>query len=72
MISRGSASNLGKRAEATAEYLENKQWGDVNDTPPKENPAKVHNQGIKIKKGNVKMKELDLVLKKVKKIKHLA
>ena len=37
----GQRIKFGKRAEATAEYLAEKQWGNQNHTEPKINPPKV-------------------------------
>ena len=44
----GKIIKFGKRAEATAEYLENKQWGNQNDTPPKGTPPRAHNLKVDI------------------------
>ena len=68
----GNRIKLGKRAEATAEYLEKKQWGNTNNTPAKANPQRIHNERIKIDKDNIKIKELEAAIKKnSKRIKRL-
>ena len=63
----GKRIKFGQRAEATAEYLEKKQWGNVNNTQPKPNPGKVHNQQLNIDCGCITRNELDCILKKLKK-----
>lgn len=47
----GNRIKLGKRADATAEYLAEKQWGNQNETAPKVNPPKVIQEQLHIKKG---------------------
>ena len=46
----GNRIKFGKRADATAEYLAEKQWGNQNETEPKVNPPKVIQEQLHINK----------------------
>ena len=61
---------FGQRAEATAAYLIKKRWGNINDTPSKPSPNKVHDQKINIDGGYNTKSELHCILKKLKKDNH--
>ena len=63
----GNRIKNGKRADATAEYLAEKQWGNQNVTEPKVNPPKVIQERLHIKKGRIKLRELNRVIKMLKK-----
>ena len=63
----GNRIKFGKRADATAEYLADKQWGNQNETAPKVNPPKVIQEQLHSKKGRIKLRELNQVIKRLKK-----
>ena len=60
----------GKRAEATAEYLEKTQWTNTNDTAEKVNPTKVLRGFLNIDVGEIQDPELGAVIKGFEKTKH--
>ena len=64
---RGNRVATWNRAEATAEYLEKRQWQRGEDIPErKTNPTKVVNHETGIDIGNITGKELDNTIKQMK------
>ena len=49
----------GKKAAASAEYLEKVQWTNPNHAPPKINPPKIINQDLQMDCEKIKIEELD-------------
>ena len=63
----GQRIKFGQRAEATAEYLAEKQWGNQNHTEPKINQPKVIQRQLRIRADYIQLAELHTVIKKLKK-----
>jgi len=57
---------MDRRAEATAEYLEEVQWNNENDIPTKINPTKIFTKDLNIVIEDFTVEELNHVLKKLK------
>ena len=63
----GQRVKYGQCAEATAEYLAEKQWSNQNETESKVNPPKVMQTRLRINKDYITLAELNRVIKKLKK-----